>query len=136
MKKKSRNLDIVAEPEIKKLGRPLKLHPDEKTLATLANLAKIQCTQKEAAGVLGVSEPTFIAFLKLHSKAREAWDNGAETGRASLRRQQFKMSETNAAMAIWLGKQYLGQKDKHELAGDAENPLFPSKVEIVIIDPK
>ena len=32
-------------------------------------------------------------------------------GKASLRRQQFKIAETNATMAIWLGKQYLGQSD-------------------------
>ena len=101
------------EPEQKKkTGRPPKLNPDDKTLSALSNLAKIQCTQKEAASVLEVSEPTFVAFLKLHLKAREAWDNGQHTGRASLRRQQFRMSETNAAMAIWLGKQYLGQTDK------------------------
>ena len=28
-----------------------------------------------------------------------------------LRRSQFKLAEKNAAMAIFLGKQYLGQKD-------------------------
>jgi hypothetical protein len=32
-------------------------------------------------------------------------------GKVSLRRQQFKIAETNAKMAIWLGKQYLGQVD-------------------------
>lgn len=37
----------------------------------------------------------------------------------SLRRSQFRIAETNATMAIWLGKQYLGQKDypKEELEG-------------------
>lgn len=42
----------------------------------------------------------------------EAWEDGRETGLASLRRQQFKMAETNATMQIWLGKQYLEQRDK------------------------
>lgn len=32
-------------------------------------------------------------------------------GKVSLRRSQFKMAETNPTMAIWLGKQYLGQRD-------------------------
>jgi hypothetical protein len=27
---------------------------------------------------------------------------------------QFKLAEKNASMAIWLGKQYLGQKDQVE----------------------
>ncbi|MBQ0061347.1 MAG: hypothetical protein KBT15_06205 [Bacteroidales bacterium] len=33
----------------------------------------------------------------------------------SLRRSQMKMAETNPTMAIWLGKQYLGQKDNRDL---------------------
>ena len=32
----------------------------------------------------------------------------------SLRRNQFRLSEKSAAMAIWLGKQYLGQRDNVE----------------------
>ena len=35
-------------------------------------------------------------------------------GRASLRRNQWKLSETNPTMAIFLGKQFLGQKDRIE----------------------
>lgn len=31
-----------------------------------------------------------------------------------LRRNQLKLSEKSAAMAIWLGKQYLGQRDMIE----------------------
>jgi hypothetical protein len=30
----------------------------------------------------------------------------------SLRRYQFDLAENNATMAIWLGKQWLGQKDE------------------------
>ena len=32
------------------------------------------------------------------------------------RRTQFRMAETNCSMAIWLGKQYLGQKEQQEIA--------------------
>ena len=32
-------------------------------------------------------------------------------GKASLLRSQFKLAERNPSMAIWLGKQYLGQQD-------------------------
>ena len=32
----------------------------------------------------------------------------------SLRRSQFKLAEKNATMAIWLGKQYLGQRNHKE----------------------
>ena len=32
-----------------------------------------------------------------------------------LRKNQFKLSEKSASMAIWLGKQYLGQRDTIEV---------------------
>lgn len=102
------------KPQPKRKGRPPKIVADEKTLATLAGLAKIQCTDKEAAAVLGVSVPTFAAFLARDIKARETWENSKELGKASLRRTQFKLAETNVVMAIWLGKQLLGQRDKIE----------------------
>ena len=35
-------------------------------------------------------------------------------GKISLRRNQWRLAEKNATMAIWLGKQYLGQKDQVE----------------------
>ena len=40
--------------------------------------------------------------------------NGCMALKIKLRRNQFKLSEKSAAMAIFLGKQYLGQKDNYE----------------------
>lgn len=40
--------------------------------------------------------------------------NGYMALKIKLRRNQFKLSEKNAAMAIFLGKNYLGQKDYFE----------------------
>jgi len=100
-----------------------KFDPDEKTLGIIEGLAKIQCTQGEAAAVLGISRVTFMAFLKRDVRARARWDNGVESGKASLRRNQFKLSENNAAMAIWLGKQYLGQREP--VRYEEEHPEVP-----------
>jgi hypothetical protein len=94
-----------------KPGRKPSLVADDKTIATIEGLAKIQCTQGEAAAVLGVSRDTLHNFFTANPSVRERWDNGLEGGKASLRRNQFKLSETNATMCIWLGKQYLGQRD-------------------------
>ena len=88
-----------------------KFDPDEQTLKTIEGLAKIQCTQHEAAAVLGITKKTFIELIKRDPLVCEKWENGQQSGKASLRRSQFKMAETNAAMAIWLGKQYLGQRE-------------------------
>ena len=99
-------------------GRPLgstKLQPDERTLKEVQGLARLQCTQKEAAAVLGVCLNAFRYFLEVHESAREAWDNGGETGKASLRRAQYKNAmDGSATMQIWLGKQWLDQTDKND----------------------
>ena len=44
----------------------------------------------------------------------EVYAEKRQKGRASLRRSQFRLAEKSATMAIWLGKQYLGQKDQVE----------------------
>jgi len=96
-------------------GRPPKLTDDERTIGIISGLAKIQCTNAEAAAVLNVSRETFEQFLGRSKKAREAWQTGKEAGKASLRRMQFRAAEEgNTTMLIWLGKQFLGQRDKHE----------------------
>lgn len=95
-------------------GRPPKLLPDLATLALLEGMGQIQCTTKEAACVLKVSEPTFLKLLSDHPEARAAFEMGKGQGLHSLRRTQFKLAEKNASMAIFLGKNYLGQTDKQE----------------------
>lgn len=116
--------------------KPL-LQPDEKTLAQIRALGAIQCTDVEVASVLKVCRATLTNFFAKHPEAKQAWKDGQDEGKASLRRKQFTMAERNAAMAIWLGKQYLGQKDRHELSGDADSPVHvKTGVEITIVDPE
>jgi hypothetical protein len=84
-------------------------------------LANIQCTQEEIASFLEVSVRTLQRdeeFCRLYKK-------GQDSGKMSLRRYQFKQAEKNASMAIFLGKQYLGQKDIVE----TDNSKELSKVE-------
>ena len=71
-------------------------------------LAHIQCTQAEIATAVGVSVDT----LHRHPEFAEAHKRGAEGGRKSIRRMQFESATKGSiAMQIWLGKQYLGQRD-------------------------
>lgn len=84
-------------------------------------LANIQCTQEEIANFLNLSVRTLQRdeeFCRLYKK-------GQDNGRMSLRRYQFKLAEKNTAMAIWLGKQYLGQKEVIETNNTFE------KIEII-----
>lgn len=94
-------------------GRPFELVPDDKTLRQVNGIARIQCTLREAAAVLGVHVDTFRRFLGRHEEAKRAWEDGFEQGKVSLRRAQFKNALSGGTqMQIWLGKQTLDQRDK------------------------
>lgn len=93
-------------------GRP-KIEID---YATVEKLANIQCTQDEIASFIGVSTRT----LQRDEQFMELFNKGRESGKMSLRRIQWKHAEKSASMAIWLGKQYLGQKDNIEVANTDE----------------
>lgn len=102
-------------------GRPNKLVADEKTLAIVKGLGNIQAVSKECAAVLGVTEPTWIKFKKDNPAVEDALRDGQGEGLASLRRRQFKAAnDGNPTMLVWLGKQYLGQADKQEIAQTVE----------------
>ena len=81
------------------------------------NLCAIQCTRDEIAGVLGVSYQTLERWCKATygTDFVTIFSEKRQLGKASLRRNQYKLAEKNPTMAIWLGKQYLGQNDKQQL---------------------
>ena len=91
-------------------GRPKK----EIDYTTVEKLANIQCTQDEIASFLGISTRT----LQRDDQFMELFNRGRENGKMSLRRMQWKHAEKSVPMAIWLGKQDLGQRDKVEYTDD------------------
>lgn len=98
-------------------GRNPALVVDEKTISTLVNCGKIHCTDEEAAAVLGVAHSTLQLFFEDVPEAKHLLHDARLGGKQSLRRLQWKMAKAgNAAMAIFLGKQYLGQTDKSDMA--------------------
>lgn len=110
----------------------------------LEKLCSLQCTQEEIAAWFGVTRRTIelrVASDKLYEHSRivdgreytsdmtfkEIMDRGYAQGRISLRRRQFQIAEGgSAAMAIFLGKNLLGQRDQHsfEHTGAAGAPLI------------
>lgn len=90
-------------------GRP----PVKIDLAELEKLAQLGCTQDEAAAWFGVSRQT-LSTRMTKAEYRDIWDRGQGKAKISLRRHQFKLAEKNATMAIFLGKNMLGQTDKQE----------------------
>lgn len=80
-------------------------------------LCAIQCTLEEISSWFKCSEDTVERWCKRELKMSfaEAFKTWSADGKISLRRTQFRMAETNCSMAIWLGKQYLGQKEVQEV---------------------
>lgn len=93
-------------------------HPVELDWDQIEAMCAIQCTQTEILSCLGVTNKT------LHSAAKRDYgksftdlrDEWAEGGHCSLRRKQWKLADSSAAMAIFLGKQILGQRDDVRLS--------------------
>lgn len=99
-------------------GRP-RIEIDYDTVEKLANL---QCTQEEIASYVGCSVDT----LTRDEKFCGIYKAGLDKGRMSLRRHQWRaLEEGNTTMLVWLGKQYLGQREKNELTGaDGKDFVF------------
>lgn len=97
------------------------------------SLLKLKCTRKEVAGFFGVSEQAVIQFAKRNYKDEtgnpmtfeEVSERFGAHANISLRRHLFKLAEKNAAVAIWLSKQYLGFTEKTEqiVTGKDGRPL-------------
>lgn len=109
-----------------KTGRPKKIIEWDKALRA----AEIFCTQEEISYILGISVDTLAARCKEENGCSfsEYINKGMNTGKESLRRAQFDAAtkKLNPLMLMWMGKQYLNQKDKHEID---LNTNLPSKLD-------
>ena len=88
---------------------------------TVADLARIGCTNQDITRILRCSPATLVKFS-------DALEEGRANLRMSLRRRQCDIAlnaepKLAITMLIWLGKQYLGQADKNELGGLGDKPI-------------
>lgn len=81
------------------------------------NLCALQCTKDEICSFFELTDKTLENWCKRTYKAgfSEIFKLKRGKGKISLRRAQFQLAQKNANMAIWLGKQYLGQRDMREV---------------------
>ena len=103
-----------------KMGRPLTVID----WGQVDKLFALQCTGEEISGYLGISYDTLERAMKREydlTFAEYSKQKGS-VGKISLRRRQWKTSEHNPTMQIWLGKQMLGQIDKQDLTIHGEAP--------------
>jgi len=97
----------------KKQGRP-KIKIDWKEFDKLCEL---QCTKKEIASCFDCTPNTIVNRVKQEKGMTflEYYGQKSAKGKISLRRLQWQTAEKgNVVMQIFLGKQYLGQRDKME----------------------
>ena len=77
------------------------------------NLCGLQCTLEEICGWFDVTDKTLDSWCKrtYNASFSEVFKQKRGNGKISLRRMQWRLAEKNATMAIWLGQQYLDQRD-------------------------
>lgn len=106
----------------KKMGRPKKQIDRQQ----FESLCAMLCTKEEICGFLKVSDSTLSRWVaetypkngRKNATFEDVYKKYSANGKISLRRQQFKLAEKSAAMAIFLGKNYLGQTDVQTVAVD------------------
>lgn len=79
-------------------------------------LCEIQCTESEICNWFSVTDKTLTAWCKRTYGASfsEVFQQKRGRGKISLRRIQWQLAQNSVPMAIWLGKQYLDQKEHAE----------------------
>ena len=107
---------LIQAPANWRRTMPRKLSSETLTDAQLEELAAIGLSDKEISNLLGISESRWKA------RYQSVITKGRSELRQSLRRAQIRSALSgNAAMLIWLGKVYLGQRDTSNLEINAEH---------------
>lgn len=111
-KKRATTVKKTTEP--KKMGRP-KVQINQRQFE---EMCKWQCTESEIAAFFDCNRDTINNWCKeTYGETFSAISKKkAENGKTALRHIQFRMAEAGSErMAIWLGKQWLGQSDKQDI---------------------
>jgi hypothetical protein len=99
--------------------------------ARLYELGAIQCDLAEVAADFGASETDVANFFATSPPARKSYEQGVADARRQLRAAQFKLAEKSPTMAIFLGRQYLGQAERRELDASARAAETAADAEFV-----
>lgn len=99
------------------------------------SLCEIQCTKEEVCQFFHISDSTLERWCKrTYNKTFEAvFGEKRGNGLISLRRSGFRLAEKNAAVWIFMAKNYLGMKDQPDLE-DGQMPPQPVSINFVVED--
>ena len=114
------------------MGRPRK----EIKQKEFENLCGIQCTKLEICAFFDVTDKTLESWCKrtYHAGFSEVFSQKRGMGKISLRRKQWQLAEKSASMAIWLGKQYLEQRDNVDVTVADAKGIALDELEKMVID--
>lgn len=106
---------------MKKMGRPKKEIDQEQ----FERLCGLQCTLEEVCDFFQVTDKTLNRWCRdIYGETfSDVFAKKRSFGKIALRRAQFRLAEKNAAMAIWLGKQFLGQRETDQEMKVEVHPL-------------
>lgn len=90
------------------------LKPDAETLGRIYYLGESQATLNEVALDFEITGDELKASFECHPILERTFERAKAESLIELRRNQFKLAKDNVNMAIWLGKQYLNQRDINE----------------------
>jgi hypothetical protein len=108
----------------RKLGRP----PKSLDLEELKRIARTGATHVEMAARLGMSEDTLQRRLQ-DPEVRALVDEAQAEVKISLRAKQVQLALAgDRTMLIWLGKQWLGQKDRLDHAVEISGGLTLAEI--------
>src|SRR6185369_11738917 len=105
---------MARPPSLDRTGRPKK----DIDWEVFNNLLQSQCTAKEIAGYFDIHENTlYIRVQEQFGKTYTEYSASQQSkGHSLLRAAQFKKAMAgNPQMQVWLGKQYLKQKDTNSI---------------------
>ena len=103
-------------------GRPKK-YIDKQLFEQLCGL---QCTLEEMEAFFNCDHKTIARWCRETYEGKrfsQVFREKRQIGKISIRRKQLRLAERSAAMAIFLGKNYLGQKDEPEEAASVEDAV-------------
>jgi glutathione peroxidase-family protein len=121
---------MARKPTGRPNGRP-KIQIDNEQFKKLCEL---QCTKEEIAGFFNCGESKIEEYCKEEygDTFQAVFKRLSVGGKMSLRRYQFELAKHNASMAIFLGKQMLGQRDDIASLERKENANEKSALNAVV----
>lgn len=89
-------------------------------------LCGLQCTKLEICDFFDITDKTLETWCKrtYNQGFSEVFRLKRGKGKISLRRYQFELAKKNATMAIWLGRNYLGQTEEPPEENPNDDPLM------------